>query len=132
MRGYYGYKTQTQEWQVFIFILRDLAYNEKVFKNEHAKASHPLSPSLSLPIPPSLLPFSWQLARKKVVQELSHNLFETEELQAIDLLNSKPYIHLGIQSETEMNSKLSALNGQEIHNGWRILPGALPCRVRNE
>ena len=67
-----------------------------------------------------------------MVQELSHELFETEELQAIDLLNSKPYIHLGIQSETEMNSKLSALNGQEIHNGWRILPGGVPCQVRNK
>ena len=32
MRGYYGYKAQTQEWQVFLFVLRDLASLEKVFE----------------------------------------------------------------------------------------------------
>ena len=34
LRGYYGYKAQAQEWQAFIFVLCDLASNEKVINGE--------------------------------------------------------------------------------------------------
>ena len=67
-----------------------------------------------------------------MIQELSHKHFETQGVQAIELLDSTLYIRLGLQSgATETNSKLSALNGEEIHDGWRILPSAIPCQVKN-